>query len=58
MMGFVTLSSMFVGNMVLFLVFMGHGEVTLALLPLLGSTVTGMGLTRILMVPAEIKTED
>jgi hypothetical protein len=57
MMGFVTLSSTFVANVVLFLVMMGHGEVMLAILPLVGSTLCGMGVTHFVMMPEKAKKD-
>lgn len=51
MMPFVTISSMFVGNATLLIVYTVSAEVDLAVLPLLGSCITGMALKRALMTP-------
>ncbi len=51
MMLFVTLSSMFVGNMVLLIVYAVSGQMSLMMMPLLGAFVTGCAITRQLLVP-------
>lgn len=51
MMGFVTLSSMFVANMVLLIVLIASGELALAILPATGALITGCAITRIVVVP-------
>ncbi len=52
MTGFTTLGSMFVCNMVLLICFTASGEIALAMLPALGSLITGCGLVRMVAVPA------
>lgn len=51
MMKFVTLSSMFVGNATLLIVYVVSAEIELAMMPLLGAFITGCALTRMLLVP-------
>lgn len=57
MMGFTTVSSMFMCNMVLLICFAVSGELLLAMLPGAGSLLLGCGIVRILVVP-EARQED
>ena len=50
MTGFVTLSSMFVGNVTLLIVYLVSGQMGLAAIPLLGAVVTGSAITRMVVV--------
>ena len=53
MMKFVTLSSMFVGNSTLLIVYVASGQGGLVMLPLVGATVTGCALVRMLVMPLQ-----
>ena len=58
MQGFVTLSSMFVGNVVVGIVTTVNGHVSGAILPVVGATVTGCAISRMLMAPETPREDD